>query len=295
MMKLIQLIALGISLGAIYGLIALSFVTIFKGTKIFNLSQGGVMLLGVYATAMLTDVIGFWAAAAAGILVGAILSLVLERIIALAPHGNHLVLTVLTLGFEVILAAELSRLIGTRIINVGDPWGDATVEIFGATVPLARIIALAVSAALIAGFFFLFRKTRFGIRMRAAAANPETAALMGISQRNVSISSWIIGGSLAVVAGLFLAMFPNPGLEHTAHLIVFNAIPAVIIGGLDSSEGAVVGGLIVGISQTLVTGYSSNLSFLGTGVGDVTPYILMIAFLIVRPSGLFGSRELLRV
>lgn len=294
-MKLIQLLVLGISLGAIYGLIALSFVTIFKGTKIFNLAQGGVMLLGVYTTAMLTNVIGFWAAAAAGILAGMILSIIMERIIALAPHENHLVLTVLTLGFEVILAAELSRLIGTRIINVGDPWGDSTVTFLGATLPVARLVALLISAVLIAGFFLLFQKTRFGIRMRAAAANPETASLMGISQRNVAISSWVIGGSLAVIAGLFLAMFPNPGLEHTAHLIAFNAIPAVVIGGLDSSEGAVVGGLIVGVAQTLVTGYSSSFSFLGAGIGDVTPYILMIAFLIARPSGLFGSKELLRV
>lgn len=294
-MKLLQLIILGVSLGAIYGLIALSFVTIFKGTRVFNLAQGGVMLFGVYVTAVLADSIGFWAAALAGIAVAAILSVVLERIVALAPRGDHLVLTILTVGLEIILAAELGRLIGTRILTVDDPWGDQTILIAGATVPVARVFAFAVAVALIALFFLVFRKTRFGIRMRASAADPETAALMGISQRRVAMTAWAIGGAMAAIAGIFLSMFPNPGLEHTAHLLAFNAIPAIIIGGLDSSEGAILGGLIVGVSQTLVTGYSSSLGFLGEGIGDVTPYIVMIVFLLVRPSGIFGTKERLRV
>lgn len=294
-MRVFQLLLLGLSLGAIYGLIALSFVTIFKGTRVFNLAQGGVMLFGVYVTALLAPALSFWGAAAVGILVASVLSVVIERIIALAPRGDHLVLTILTVGIEVILAAELARLIGSRILTVGDPWGDQTVAIFGATVPVARIVALGVCVLLIAVFFLVFRKTRFGIRMRASAADPETAALMGISQRKVAMTAWAIGGAMAAIAGLFLAMFPNPGLEHTAHLLAFNAIPAVIIGGLDSSEGAILGGLIVGVSQTMVTGFASSLSFLGAGIGDVTPYIVMIIFLLVRPSGLLGTKERLRV
>jgi branched-chain amino acid transport system permease protein len=293
--KLLQLLFLGVSLGAIYGLIALSFVTIFKGTRVFNLAQGGVMLFGVYVTALLSDSLGFWIAALVGIAVAALLSVLLEWIIALAPRGDHLVLTILTVGLEIVLAAELGRLIGTRILTVDDPWGDQTVSILGATVPLARVVALAVAVVLIGVFFLIFRKTRFGIRMRASAADPETAALMGISQRKVAMVAWAIGGALAAVAGLFLAMFPNPGLEHTAHLLAFNAIPAVIIGGLDSSEGAILGGLIVGVSQTLVTGFSSSLGLLGDGIGAVTPYIVMIVFLLVRPSGIFGTKERLRV
>lgn len=294
-MRFLQLLILGVSLGAIYGLIALSFVTIFKGTRVFNLAQGGVMLFGVYVAALLTDRLGFWAAASIGVAVAALLSIVLQWVVSLARHSSHLVLTVMTVGLEVILAAELSRLIGTRIITVGDPWGDSTVNILGATIPLSRLAALLVCVVLIAGFFIVFRKTRFGIRMRASAADPETAALMGISQRRIAMVSWGVGGAMAAIAGLFLAMFPNPGLEHTAHLLAFNAIPAVIIGGLDSSEGAILGGLIVGITQTVVTGMSSSLGFLGEGIGDVSPYIVMIVFLLVRPSGIFGTRELLRV
>ncbi|MBO1900397.1 branched-chain amino acid ABC transporter permease [Leucobacter weissii] len=294
-MKLIQVLILGLSLGAIYGLIALSFVTIFKGTKVFNLAQGSVMIVGVYVTSLLTGAIGFFAAAAAGVLAAALLAAILDRIVALAPRGDHLVLTILTVGLDIILVAETARLLGTKFITVGDPWGSQTITLLGATVPLTRVIALLVGIVLIGIFFLVFRKTRFGVRMRASAADPETAALMGISQRSVSLTSWAIGGGMAAVAGIFLAMFPNPGLDAHAHLLAFHAIPAVIIGGLDSSEGAILGGLIVGVTQTVVTSYASSLRFLGEGIGDVSPYILMILFLLVRPSGIFGTKELVRV
>jgi len=294
-MKLVQVLILGLSLGAIYGLIALSFVTIFKGTRVFNLAQGAVLIAGVYVTSLLTGPIGFFGAAAAGILAAAALGAVLERIVALAPRGDHLVLTILTVGLDIILVAETSRLIGTRFITVGDPWGSRTVSLLGATVPLTRVIALLVGIVLIGIFFLVFQKTRFGIRMRASSADSETAALMGISQRAVSISAWAIGGGMAAIAGIFLAMFPNPGLDSSGHLLAFHAIPAVIIGGLDSSGGAILGGLIVGVTQTVVTSYASSLHFLGEGIGDVSPYILMIIFLLVRPSGIFGTKELVRV
>lgn len=294
-MKLIQVLVLGLSLGAIYGLIALSFVTIFKGTKVFNLSQGSVMVVGVYVTSLLTGQVGFFAAAAAGVLAAALLAMILDRIVALAPGGDHLVLTILTVGIDIVLVAETSRLIGTTFVTVGDPWGSQTVSVLGATVPLTRVIALLVGLVLIGIFFLVFQKTRFGIRMRASSADPETAALMGINQRAVSSSAWAIGGALAAVAGLFLAMFPNPGLDSSGHLLAFHAIPAVIIGGLDSFGGAILGGLIVGVTQVLVTSYASSLSFLGAGIGDISPYILMIIFLLVRPSGIFGTKELVRV
>jgi len=294
-MKLVQVLILGLSLGSIYGLIALSFVTIFKGTRVFNLAQGSVMIVGVYVTSLLTSSLGFFAAAAAGILAAALLGMLLDRIVALAPRGDHLVLTILTVGLDIILVAETSRLIGTKFVTVDDPWGSQTITLLGATVPLTRIIALVVGLVLIGIFFLVFQKTRFGIRMRASSADPETAALMGISQRAVSASAWAIGGGLAAVAGIFLAMFPNPGLDASGHLLAFHAIPAIIIGGLDSSGGAILGGLIVGVTQVVVTSYASSLSFLGQGIGDVAPYILMIIFLLVRPSGIFGTKELVRV
>lgn len=294
-MRILQLLLLGVSLGSIYALIALGFVAIYKGTKVINLAHGSILLLGAYVVAVLSPRVGFGLAAAGGIAVAALAAVIIERLVAAARTDDHLVPTILTIGVDVLLVTDLSRRIGSEVLTMGDPWGDARVEVFGAVLPQARIAATVVGITIIAAFFIVFRKTDFGVRMRASAEDAETAALMGISQRNVAVASWIIGGALACIAGIFLAGFPNPGLDSTSGLIALNAIPAVIIGGLDSSEGAILGGLVVGVTQSLVQGNAGSLHFLGEGAGEVAPYVVMLVVLLWRPSGLFGSKEMSRV
>lgn len=294
-MNILQLLVLGVSLGSIYALIALGFTVIYKGTKVINLAHGSVLLAGAYAVAVLSPRLGFLPAVAAGVAVAAVCALLVERLVAAVRTHDHLVLTILTIGVDILLATELARRIGSDVLTMGDPWGDRRVEFLGLVVPQARLAATAVGVLLIAVFFLVFRRTGFGVRMRASADDPRTAALMGIDQRRVALASWAIGGGLACVAAVFLAGFPNPGLDHTSGLIALNAIPAIIIGGLDSTEGAVLGGLIVGVTQTLVDGNASSLHFLGEGAGTVAPYIVMLLVLLWRPSGLLGSKELARV
>ncbi|WP_248963830.1 branched-chain amino acid ABC transporter permease [Sphaerisporangium perillae] len=294
-MKALQLLLLGLSLGSIYSLIALGFVAIYKGTKVINMAHGSILLTGAYVVAMLSPHVGFLAAAAAGVVAAAVGAIVVERLVSAARTTDHLVLTTLTIGVDVLLATELTHRIGSSVLTMGDPWKDRQTEIMGTVLPQARIGATAVSVLIIAAFFLVFHKTNFGVRMRASADDPRTAALMGIDQRRVALASWAIGGGLACVAGIFLAAFPNPGLDQTAGLIALNAIPAIIIGGLDSTEGAVLGGLIVGVTQTLVDGNASSLHFLGEGFGTVAPYVVMLLVLLWRPSGLLGSKELNRV
>ncbi|NBM15923.1 branched-chain amino acid ABC transporter permease [Streptomyces sp. GC420] len=295
MVKALQLLLLGVSLGAVYALLALGFVAIYKGTKVINLAQGSILLIGVYAVAVLSPRTGFLTALALGVVAAAVAAIVVERLAAAARTHDHLVLTILTLGVDVLLATELARRIGSRVLTMGDPWGDRRVEFLGTVLPQARIAATVCGVLIIAVFFLVFRKTDFGVRMRASADDPRTAALMGIDQRKVALASWAIGGALACVAGVFLAGYPNPGLDSHSGLIALNAIPAIIIGGLDSIEGAVLGGLVVGVAQTLVEGNSASLHFLGEGFGTVAPYVVMVLVLLWRPSGLLGSKEMNRV
>jgi branched-chain amino acid transport system permease protein len=131
--------------------------------------------------------------------------------------------------------------------------------------------------------------------MRAAAENQETAALMGIRLGRVSLGAWAVAGGLAAVAALFLTVFPTPGLERTTSFAAMKAFPAAILGGLDSTTGALVGGLLVGVTESLATGYQGDLTFLGRGIGDLAPYLVMVAVLLIRPAGLFGTKELARV
>ncbi|MBM6545359.1 branched-chain amino acid ABC transporter permease [Janibacter sp. YIM B02568] len=295
-MRVLQFVLLGLSLGAIYALISLGFVAIYKGTKVINLAQGSIMLFGAFVVSSVSPRLGFWPALAVGITVAALLSVVAERVVSLARAADHLVLTILTIGLDIILAQELTRRIGDRYITMRDPWGADTVTLLGTTLPVARLWATGLGLVIIAIFFVAFTKTDFGVRMRASAQDPETAALMGISQRRVAMASWAIGGGLACLAGVFLAGSPSPGLDHTAHFLALSAVPAIIIGGLDSFEGAVVGGLVVGVTQSLVQGFDSSISpVLGGQFSIVAPYIVMLVFLLFRPSGLFGSKELNRV
>jgi branched-chain amino acid transport system permease protein len=118
---------------------------------------------------------------------------------------------------------------------------------------------------------------------------------MGIRLGRVSAVAWVVGGVLAAVAGLFLVGSPTPGVTPAVGAVALRAFPAAILGGLDSTGGALVGGLLIGVAESLATGYQDQLAFLGRGFGAVVPYIVMIIVLLVRPSGLFGTRELTRV
>jgi len=195
----------------------------------------------------------------------------------------------------IVLFTFLTRRIGADFLATHDPWGAAVWNIGEVGIPEARAWAILVAAVLVSVFFLAFRSTPWGAAMRASSADPVTAELLGISERRVAAAAWMIGGVLAVLAGIFLAAAPNPGLSSGSHLVALSAIPAVVIGGLDSSEGAVLGGLAVGLVQGLMTGYSSHYPVLGDDVGGVAPYVLMIVVLLWRPSGVFGSKEVARV
>jgi len=152
-----------------------------------------------------------------------------------------------------------------------------------------------VAAVLVAGFWAAFKFTDWGIAMRSAAEDGETASLMGIRRNRVAAAAWAMAGALAAVGGLFLTSFPAAGVTGGVGLLALACIPAVVLGGFDSPGGAVVGGLIIGVVSVLTAGYQDELSFLGRGLGTVAPYVVMLLVLLVRPSGLFGTREITRV
>jgi branched-chain amino acid transport system permease protein len=295
-MSLLQIFFTGLSASAIYAIMALGFVVIFKGTKVMNLAQGSVMLVGVYVIFVLNPLMGFYAASAIGIVAGILLSVIIRYVVAAARTEDHLVAVIITIGVDIVISAELAREIRENYLFTGDPWGDALIPIGDANLPVARLAALIISVVLIAVFFSVIRFTPFGIKMRAAASDAETSALMGISQRRVSIWSWAIGGGLAVTGGIFLAAFPGSGLGAHSGALALAAIPAIIIGGMDSFEGAIVGALIVGYSEAISrVGIALYAPWLNDAFAGVVPYIIMLIILLVKPSGLFGTKVINRV
>jgi len=157
------------------------------------------------------------------------------------------------------------------------------------------VVAGAVAAVLVAAFWAAFKFTDWGIAMRSAAEDGETASLMGIRLNRVAAAAWALAGALAAVGGLFLTSFPAAGVTGGVGLLALACIPAVVLGGFDSPGGAVLGGLIIGVVSVLTAGYQEELSFLGRGLGGVAPFAVMLLVLLIRPSGLFGTRELTRV
>jgi len=294
--QFLSLLLSGLSLGVIYALIALGFVVIFKSSEVVSFMQGSLLLFGAYAIVRLQDPLGFWLAAVAGIVLTGVLGLLVDRIFLTHLRGAPVIsLAILTIGLDILLSTELTRRIGSDILNIAHPWGGKVLHLGSVGITANRAVAMVVAAVLIGLFFLAFKYSNWGVAMRAAAEDGEAAALMGIRLGRVSALAWAVGAGLAAVAGLFLVGSPTPGVTAAVGATALRAFPAAIIGGLDSTGGALAGGLIVGITETLASGYQDQLAFLGRGFGAVVPYIVMIAVLLVRPSGLFGTRELTRV
>jgi branched-chain amino acid transport system permease protein len=296
MTELLDLTLSGLSLGCIYALIAIGFVLVFKATGVVNFAHGSILLLGAYVAARLQADAGFWVALAAGAAVaGAVAALVDAALIGRLRTAEGSALAILTLGVDIVLTTELTRRIGSDILPSGAPWGSEVTHIGDLTIPQARIAAGIAALVLIGAFVVALHRTDWGVAMRAAAADGRTAALMGIRLSRTAAGAWALAGTLAAVAGVFFTSFPSPGVDTTTGLSALAAIPAAVIGGLDSLAGALAGGLIVGLVATYCAGYQGELSFLGRGLSDVAPYAAMLLVLLVRPSGLFGTQAVTRV
>jgi branched-chain amino acid transport system permease protein len=284
----------GISLGGIYALIALGFVIVFKATEVVNFAHGSMLVLGGYVIARLKDEVPFLIAVLAGCAVAAAAALVVERLYTWRLRDSNVnALAILTIGVDIVLVTELTRRFGPDILPTGDPWGNKTVDLGFAVIAEARLVGIGVTAVLLAAFFAAFKYSSWGIAMRAGAEDGEAAALMGIRRGRVTTTAWAVAGALAAIAAVFLCAFPTPGLDASVRLTALRAFPAAILGGLDSTAGAVVGGLAIGIAEAMTSGY--NVKLAGGSLGDVVPYLVMLVVLLVRPSGLLGTRELTRV
>jgi branched-chain amino acid transport system permease protein len=288
----IQVVVNGLGKGAVYALLALGFVIIFKASGVLNFAHGSLVLLGGYVAVRTQEDLGFTVSALLGIAAAGLGALFIERVlVARRPLADPIALALLTIGVDVIMTEEIIRRLGLEIPFLGKPYDGKPITAGDITFFRTQLFALLVGAILVTLFFLAFRYTGWGVAMRAQAENREAAALMGIRRGRVTGAAWVIAGVLAGVAVLFLATqdFSGSGLSRGTHAIALVAFPAAIIGGLDSTGGAIVGGAIVGLTEALSAQY---ISF---EFSKVAVYVVMLAVLIVAPSGIFGTRERTRV
>jgi branched-chain amino acid transport system permease protein len=292
--ELLESVVRGLGRGSYYALLALGFVIIFKATRVISFAQPAFMLAGAVMVTYLVGPLGFWGALAGATVLTALLALGVERVAVRPMVGRPaFVVAIITLGVDIAVRVIVNAYIGNDVRQVGDPWGLSRIEIAGLIIEKRDLARIVTAAVLVAALFAYFRFTRMGLAMRAASYDQEAAMAQGVSVGAVFAGSWAMAGGLAAVAGTFVAVGENvDGLMWTIALV---ALPVIILGGLDSLAGAVVSGMIVGVLQEIVAHYQSGYAWLGGNVSVITPYVVMLIVLLVRPYGLFGTREVERV
>lgn len=292
MTTFVQLLVNGLGKGAVYALLALGFVIIYKSTEVVNFAHGALALLGGYVVVLVQPHAGWFAGAALGIAAAGLGALALERLlISRARLADPNSLALMTIGIDVIITEEIIRRLGTDIPFLGEPYDAKPIQVGDITFFRTQLVALLLGAVLITAFYLAFKYSGWGIAMRAQAENKEAAALMGIRSSRVTATAWLVAGALAGVAVVFIATqdFSGTGLSRSTHSLALTAFPAAILGGLDSTLGAIVGAMLVGVTEAMSAQYIS-FDFSKSAV-----FIVMLVVLVVRPSGLFGTRELHRV
>jgi branched-chain amino acid transport system permease protein len=296
--KFFQLLVAGIALGAIYALVALGFVVVFKSTGAINFAHGGFVLLGAYLTYNyhVTWGVPFYLSMLMAMASMALLAVILERLILRKLVGQpSFTVIMVTLGMLIVIQQIQISVWPDAFVLLDDPWGERKWTIGGVVITHVNVWTVIFAAAVVLAFLVFFRYSSWGVAMRAAAFDQEAAMAQGINVARVFAIAWGIAGVVAVVAGVMLGA-RQKSVDSTMSFVALRAFPAMILGGLDSPLGAIVGGVIIGVTEVMTTGYiEPNANWLGDGFHVVMPYVVMILILLVRPSGLFGTRRVERV
>jgi branched-chain amino acid transport system permease protein len=283
----------GVMIGLMYALIALGFVLIYKATDAINFAQGEfVMFAGFIAAAAALAALPFWVAAAISIAGMIALGFGLERVVLRPLIGRPVIAVVMaTIGLAAVLrgVAVLAFGAGTKAIVM--PIGDTPLFLGPVMLSPVQLVGAGVSIVFLGGFTWFFLKSRTGVAMRAVADNQQVAMAMGINVRRYFALAWAMAGVVSALGGVVWGAML--GVDNQLALVGLKEFPVVILGGLDSIAGAVIGGLIVGIVENLAAGYLDP--YVGGGTKDFAPYVLMILVLMIRPEGMFGRRRNERV
>lgn len=290
MEQFVQLTVNGLADGAILTLAALGFVLIYKASGVINFAQGFFLAVGAYVlwTAIVELGLPWPLGVLVALAVGALLGVLVERLLLRPLVGQPIIAVIMvTIGLAQILEASIDLIWGTEPRTFPDFIPSGTVEILGARITEGRLWALGLTAIALIAFGLFFTRSRQGIAMRAVADDQQAAMVMGISVRRTYAIAWALAGVSAVIGGMLVANLTGVSQSVAGFgLLVF---PVVILGGLDSVPGAVVGGAIIG----LLTSYTG--AYIGGGLQTVIPYIALVAILMVRPYGLFGQVRIERV
>jgi branched-chain amino acid transport system permease protein len=292
---LIQLVLNGLVVGTLYGVVAMSFVVIYKATQVVNFAQGELLLVGAWVCwALLTKY-------QLPLYVGLPLSLVFMFVFGLAIQvvmlrpllGEPIVSVIMvTIALSAVLQAALKWIFGVDSQPFPPVFASQSVNLLGLQIQTVYLMSIAVAGTIMIGMAWFFRVTRFGLAMRATAFDQQVAQSLGVSVKSVFAMAWAISATVSALAGVIVAIVNGMSSGLSAYGI--KVFPAVILGGLDSIGGAVAGGIAIGLLENLAHYLDSEFLHWGN-LYEVAPFYVLIVILMIRPYGLFGTTDIERV
>lgn len=283
----------GLLSGVMYSLVAIGFVLIYKTSGVLNFAQGSMVLFAALSFVSLVEShVPFWAALIATLLIMTVLGLLIERLV-LQPLLNQSPMTLFTatLGVSYVVSGAAQLIWGTEVHGLDIGIDDTPLAVGGVDVSSFDLAAAGIAGTMVAALLIFFRYTRVGLAFRAAAADQFGALATGLDLKRILFVVWVAAGFVAVVAGLLWGA--RLGVQFSLSLVVLKALPVLVLGGFDSLTGAIVGGLLVGAVEKLAEVFIGP--YFGGGIEGWIAYVAAMAFLLVRPNGLFGLRPVERV
>jgi len=284
---LLQIIVAGIAQGCVYGLVALGFVLIYKATETVNFAQGELMMLGAFFALAGMGILGlpFWLASLLAVAAMGLVGLAIERAVIRPVLGQPAFsIVMLTFGLGYLARGSVTMVpgIGTDTHALAVPYKGVTLNAGGVVLSAEQMVIIGCTAVLCLLLWAVFRFTRIGIAMQASSQNQLAAYYMGIPVQRLNGLVWGLAAAVATIAGILLAPFTF--VHANMGFIGLKAFPAAIVGGFSSLPGAIVGGVVIGLVESL-SGF-----YLPEGFKDVMPYVVVLVMLTIKPTGLFGER-----
>lgn len=290
-----QLLINGLIIGTLYGVVAMSFVLIYKSTQIVNFAQGEFLLVGAwFCWWLLTDLgLPFWIGFPFTLVFMMAFGILLQVVVLRPMIGEPIISVIMvTIGLSIFFQAMMKWIFGVWAQPFPEVFAAKSVNILGLQVQSPYIMSMVISIVIMIGFAWFFKFSRTGLAMRATAFNQQVAQSLGISVRQVFAMAWAISAMVSALAGVVVGMVN--GVSSALSFFGIKVFPVVILGGLDSIIGAIVGGLIIGVLENLaefVDGQYLNWGNLYT----VAPFYALIIILVIKPYGLFGTKQIERV
>ncbi|MBV1895466.1 MAG: branched-chain amino acid ABC transporter permease [Rhodobacteraceae bacterium] len=292
---LIQLLVNGIIIGTLYGVVAMCFTLIYKSTKIINFAQGEFLLIGAWVCWWILNQFQIPFLFAFLLCLGFMMVLgILLQVLILKPMIGQPIISIImvTIGLSIFFQAAMKWIFGVAPQPFPPVFETKSIEILGLNVQTAYIMSMIISLVIMVGFAWFFKYSRMGLAMRATAFDQQVAQSMGISVKRVFAMSWAISAMVSAMAGIVVGMVNgvSTGLSHFG----IKVFPAIILGGLDSIIGAIVGGLIIGVLENMAEFVDGQYLHWGN-MYNIAPFYILVIILMIRPYGLFGTKDIERI